>query len=145
MQSVGKRIKELRLKWGFTQEDMAEKLGMNRANFSNYERDVAVPPGDILVKIADILHTSTDYLYGRESIDRKNVNLPELTAKDERDIARDLEKILSNLDSKNGMAFYDGEPMDEESAELLRISLENSMRLAKQMAKQKFTPKKYRK
>lgn len=145
MQSVGKRIKELRLKWEFTQEDMAEKLGMNRANFSNYERSVAVPPGDILVKIADILHTTTDYLLGRENNDNSSTRLPELTAKDERDVARDLEKILSNLDSRNGMAFYDGEPMDEESAELLRISLENSMRLAKQMAKQKFTPKKYRK
>jgi hypothetical protein len=35
--------------------------------------------------------------------------------------------------------------LDNESKELLRISLENSMRLAKQMAKKKFTPKKYRK
>lgn len=68
-----------------------------------------------------------------------------LSPKDERDIARDLEKMLSNLESREAMSFYDGEPLDEESKELLRISLENSMRLAKQMAKKKFTPKKYRK
>lgn len=69
----------------------------------------------------------------------------ELSPKENRDIARDLEKILSSMESQEAMSFYDGEPLDEESKELLRISLENSMRLAKQMAKKKFTPKKYRK
>src|SRR5690606_39865867 len=69
--------------------------------------------------------------------------LPPLTPKDERDIAKDLERIMQNLESNKPMAFY-GEPMDEQTKELLRISLENSMRLAKQIAKQKFTPKKYR-
>jgi hypothetical protein len=38
-----------------------------------------------------------------------------------------------------------GEPMDEEDRELLRISLENTLRMSKEMAKKKFTPKKYRK
>ena len=69
--------------------------------------------------------------------------LKPLTPKDERDIAKDLEKILSNLESDNALAF-NGEPMDDETKELMRISLENSMRLAKQIAKKKFTPKKYR-
>lgn len=40
---------------------------------------------------------------------------------------------------------FDGEPIDEHTKEMIRISLENSMRMAKQLAKQKFTPKKYRK
>ncbi|MEK5479923.1 S24 family peptidase [Paenibacillus sp. FSL R5-0407] len=62
--STGKRIKDLRLKRGLTQDQMADKLGMNRANFSNYERDVALPPGDTLADIATILNTSTDYLLG---------------------------------------------------------------------------------
>lgn len=62
--STGKRIKELRLRRGLTQDQMADKLGMNRANFSNYERGVALPPGDTLAEIAKILMTSTDYLLG---------------------------------------------------------------------------------
>ncbi|MCS4474814.1 hypothetical protein JQ032_00975 [Clostridium botulinum] len=40
---------------------------------------------------------------------------------------------------------FDGEPIDDETRELLRISLENSMRLAKEIAKKKYTPKKYKK
>ena len=75
----------------------------------------------------------------------KKSTTPALSPKEEHDIARDLEKILSNMESQEAMSFYDGEPLDDESKELLRISLENSMRLAKQMAKRKFTPKKYRK
>jgi len=67
-----------------------------------------------------------------------------LTLKEERDIAHDLEKMLSDLESDNPMAFH-GEPMDDEDKELLRISLESSMRLAKQMAKRKFNPNKNKK
>jgi hypothetical protein len=35
--------------------------------------------------------------------------------------------------------------MDDETKELLRISIESSIRLAKERAKKKFTPKKYKK
>ncbi|SDJ59210.1 helix-turn-helix domain-containing protein [Paenibacillus naphthalenovorans] len=63
--SIGNRIKALRMKKGLTQDQMAEKLGMNRANFSNYERGVASPPGETISKIAAILNTTTDYLLGR--------------------------------------------------------------------------------
>jgi len=66
-----------------------------------------------------------------------------LSPKEERDIARDLEKILGSLESNEALAF-DGEPLDDETKELMRISLENSMRLAKQLAKKKFTPNKYK-
>lgn len=70
--------------------------------------------------------------------------LPSLTAKDEREIAKDLESMLNSLDVENGMAAYN-DPEDEEDRELLKASLLTSMRLAKQIAKKKFTPKKYRK
>lgn len=66
-----------------------------------------------------------------------------LTEKDEKDIAKDLERILADLESNEALAFH-GEPMDEETKRLFAISLENSLRLAKEMAKQKYTPKKFR-
>ena len=75
---------------------------------------------------------------------KQSLSKPALTTKEERDIARDLEKMLSDLESDSAMAF-NGEPMDADDKEMLRISLENSMRLAKQMAKKKFTPNKYKK
>lgn len=71
-------------------------------------------------------------------------NLPLLTPKDEREIAKDLEAMLDALDNQSGMAAYN-DSEDDEDRELLKASLEYSMRLAKQLAKKKFTPKKYRK
>ena len=70
--------------------------------------------------------------------------MPTSTAKDERDIANDLENALSKLSDDSALMF-DGEPLDDETRELLRISLENQFRMAKIIAKEKYTPKKYRK
>ncbi|MET3937220.1 repressor LexA [Paenibacillus sp. PvP094] len=66
--SMGERIKELRSTRGYTQNQMAELLDMNPANFSSYERNKSIPPSDRLAKIADILGTSTDYLTCRTEI-----------------------------------------------------------------------------
>ncbi len=80
--------------------------------------------------------------------DNDKPKLPELTEKDERDIQKELEKIINGLKTGSGFAAFGGvdiDELDEEDRELLIASLENSLRLAKRIAKQKFTPKKYRK
>lgn len=74
---------------------------------------------------------------------KENQSSYKFIPKEEHDIARDLERMLSNLENNEALAF-DGEPLDDETKELMKISLENSMRLAKQLAKKKFTPKKYK-
>lgn len=142
MAIVPERIKALRERKGFTQDDLAERLGMNRANISNYERGIITNiPADVLQKMADLFDTTTDYLLGRTD----DPSPFALTAKNERDIAKDLERIMSNLENKEAMAFYGDEmELDEEGRELLKASVEQAMRLAKRMAKEKFTPKKYR-
>jgi transcriptional regulator with XRE-family HTH domain len=141
---IGERLKKLRGKR--TQEEVAQKIGISRARLSHYETGRSEPDSEILKKLADFYGVSTDYLiYGEEGIKSDLIsNLPELTEKDERDIARDLERILNDLENKEALSFH-GEPMDEETKEALRLSLESSLRFAKQLAKQKFTPKKYRK
>ena len=75
-----------------------------------------------------------------------NKNSLELTTRDERDIKKHLDKALENLENDEALMF-DGEPveMDTETKELLKASLENSIRLAKTLAKKKYTPKKYQK
>ncbi|MDQ0176044.1 helix-turn-helix domain-containing protein [Bacillus chungangensis] len=145
---LGNRLKALRGKR--TQEEIANSIGVSRARYSHYENNRREPDNETLQKIADFFNVSTDYLLGRskEKESDWNLKLPELTDKDERDIAKDLEKIISNLGKKDGYSQFDGQSiddMDEEDRELLIASLENSMRLAKRIAKQKFTPKKYRK
>lgn len=66
-----------------------------------------------------------------------------LSNKDEKDISKKVDDILSQLNNDEALMF-DGEPMNDETKELLRASLENSVQMAKITAKKKFTPKKYR-
>ena len=68
-----------------------------------------------------------------------------LSEKDNKDIARRLESTLEELENSQDGLMFSGEPLDDETRELLKASLENSIRIAKINAKQKFTPKKYRK
>ncbi|GED35000.1 helix-turn-helix transcriptional regulator [Brevibacillus centrosporus] len=139
--SIGEKIKSYRKKTGLTQAMLADKANMSRSYLADVERDRYNPSVDTLKAIADALNIPlTQLLDDESSIHNPN----DLSPKEERDIAIDLEKMVNDLHSSESLGFY-GEAMDEESKELLRISLENTLRLAKQMAKQKFTPKKHRK
>ena len=144
---LGDRLKYLRNKKKLTQAEMAKKIDVARTTYAMYEQNKREPDNEILNRIADFYNVSTDYLLGRTDNPNPPDQLPELTEQDEKDIAKDLEKIIKNL-SKDGYAHFDGrslEELDEEDKQLLIASLENSMRLAKRLAKEKFTPKKYKK
>lgn len=59
--NVGKRIKALRKTRGLTQEQLAERLGVQRATISNYEIGRRSPHLKELEKIASVLGVSLDY------------------------------------------------------------------------------------
>lgn len=147
MPKLGQRLRKARELAGLSQLEAAKKLGISNGTLSGYERDYRDPDTRMLEKIANLYEVSTDWLLGLADNPtppgKKAKPYYELTEKDERDIARDLERIMNDLESDEALAFY-GEPMDEETKRLVRLSLEHSMRLAKEMAKKKFTPKKYR-
>lgn len=140
------RIKELRIKHHLSQNELAQKLGVRRETVAQWERGKNAPSRR-LKELSILFDVSTDYLLGES--DTANTtgtaddtsSLPPLTAKDERDIARDLERMIESLDGAAAM----GDAEDEEDRELLKASLETAMKIAKRTAKKKFTPKKYRK
>lgn len=139
---LAKRLKSLRESKGFKQNFIAYKIGIKNNTLSGYESGARRPDPETLAKLADIYDVSTDYLLGRT--DKKHYY--DLTEKDEKEIQKDLEKMMEGLNDQSGYSKYnDGEPMSDEDRELLKMSIENSIRLAKQLAKKKFTPKKYRK
>ena len=118
----------------------AEAVGLNRAAVAKWKNG-ATPSAVTAIKLADYFGVTTDYLLGKP--DQKETP-PTLTKKDERDIERKLAETLNALDSADGLMF-DGEPLDDITRELLETSLRNSLEMAKKIAKQKYTPKKYRK
>ncbi|MEJ9210086.1 helix-turn-helix domain-containing protein [Bacillus smithii] len=140
---IGDRLKKLRGKR--SQEEVAQKIGISRARLSHYETGRSDPDPEVIKKLADFYGVTTDYLLGKT--DDPNLvsgDLPKLTEKDEKDIAKKLRAIADELASGTGLAF-DGEPLDDATRELVLEQIESNLRIAKKLAKKKFTPKKYRK
>ena len=57
-----KRLKELRLKHGLTQEELGRMLGVTGANCTRYEKGLAQPKMATLIKMSQIFGVSIDYL-----------------------------------------------------------------------------------
>lgn len=130
--TLKERIKKLANSEGLSIPKLEEELGFGGGTISRWDK--SAPSADKLAKIAERYNVTVDYLLGRE-----------LTPRDEKDIAKRLEQALSDLESSQEGLMFSGEPLDDETRELLKVSLENSIRIAKINAKQKYTPKKYRK
>lgn len=60
------RLNEIRKSRGYTAQYMADALQTGIRNYRKYESGHANPTLEGLIKIADILDTSTDYLLGRD-------------------------------------------------------------------------------
>ncbi|WP_144528765.1 helix-turn-helix domain-containing protein [Peribacillus simplex] len=104
---MGLRIKMCRQNINLSQETLAENLGMKRTNIANYEAGRVIPPGNILMELADIFGVSTDYLLGRsiqdgiQKLDEVNEEVRAL-ARDinhlnagDKDLLKDLIKTMS--------------------------------------------------
>ena len=58
------RLKELRKQAHLTQVELASKLGIVQSSYADWERGKKRPTQDNLVKIAQVLNVSVDYLVG---------------------------------------------------------------------------------
>lgn len=67
---LGQRIKEMRIKFGWNQVDLAKRLNITKQTVSNWENDNIQPSVDMLIKIAGVFRVSTDYLLGLDDIPR---------------------------------------------------------------------------
>lgn len=56
------RLEYLRNKYEFTQEEIAQKIGIKQPTYCNYEKGKHTPNLETICKIADIYNTSIDLL-----------------------------------------------------------------------------------
>ncbi|MEK5068059.1 helix-turn-helix domain-containing protein [Sporosarcina sp. FSL K6-1508] len=143
--SLGKRLKNEREKRKWSQKYVAERVGITNTVLSNYERDYRDPDTDMLAKLAELYEVATDYLLGvRSKKDETRTN--GLTDKDEKDIAKRMDKMKADLIEANedveGLN-YMGEPMSEEAFESFMEALEHAERIVT-IANKKYAPNKYK-
>ena len=57
-------IRSIRIDRGYTQKQIADYLGISQNTYSQYEIGVLNYPIDVVVKLAQFYHVSSDYLLG---------------------------------------------------------------------------------
>ena len=134
-------LRRLRREKGISMKELGKKIGVAESTISQYETGKREPDFETLLKLGEFFNVSVDYLLRGEQYHEKT---PALTAKDERDISKKLEEALSQFESSQEGLMFQGEPLDDATKELIAISLRNSLEMGKRLAKQKFTPKKYK-
>lgn len=96
-----------------------------------------------LSKIAAYFGVSVDYLLGN-----KEKPAPEsrngLSIKEQKDIARKLEKMMDELE-ESGDLMFDGDPASEEAKESIRNALAMGLEYARKVNREKYNPYKNKK
>lgn len=136
---MGNRIRELRRAKGLTMKQLGEVLGVAESTISHYETGRRQLDNETLLRLGEFFEVSVGYLLGVE-----DAKPPVLNEKDERDIAKTLETLMSQLDS-SGDLMFDGDPISDEARESIRSAMKLGLEAAKIKNKERFTPKKYRK
>lgn len=117
--------------------------GISKSLVSKWKANEAKKPSpEVVRKLAEYFGVSNYEIL--EDMPNQKEKTPTLTKKDERDIAKKLDVMLDQLGATDEALMFDGDPLDDETRELLRASLKNQLEMTKRMAKQKYTPKKYR-
>lgn len=62
------RLQTIRKIKGLSQEDLSKQVNTTKSTISNYENGHSTPSNDMLIQLADVLETTTDYLLGRTDL-----------------------------------------------------------------------------
>lgn len=65
---LGQRINELRIAFGWSQVQLAQKLNISKQTVSNWENENIQPSIEMLVRLSRLFHVSADYLLGLEEL-----------------------------------------------------------------------------
>lgn len=59
-------LKEIRMQKGLTQQEVADAIGCSSVVYSRYETGARQPSLEVVLRLADVMGVTVDYLLGRE-------------------------------------------------------------------------------
>ena len=128
---------------GITPYRFCKDTGINSSTISTWKNKGSECSPKTAKAVCDYFGITIDYLMtGIEPTENTSQNL---TEKDERDIAKDMENIRNKLKNEDGPASYDGQAIPEEDIDLLLGQIELMMRRLKPINKEKYNPNKNKK
>ena len=92
---TAEKIKKLREARGWTQAELARRLGVTRNGVNSWEQGLSMPSPACLVELAKVFSVSTDYLLGVESLD--SVNVTGLAAQDVALLAEMADRLRNRI------------------------------------------------
>lgn len=141
MSDLYSRIESLCKQKGVNITAMCREAEVTRGNLSDLKmgRTNSLSANN-LSKISAFFGTSIEYLLTGEQKEKA----PALTEKDKRDAAKDVERIMKDLEN-SGELMFDGVPISPEARESLSAAMKLGLEAARLKNKETYTPKKYRK
>ncbi len=128
------RIKSLCKDNGISMNKLEDVLGFGKGYISKLNS--STPNTAKIKKIADYFGVSITYL-----LDGEDKTSQELTDRDERDISKDLDRIMKKIRSRNdGPLNYNGVEIDDASISMLENAIEFALRETKKENKIKYNP-----
>ena len=86
---LGPRLAKIRRLKGFTQYTLADMMGVSRKQIADYERGLALPNADMIIRLATALKISADTLLGlKDTVPKENVQNVRFTRR-----LRDIEEL----------------------------------------------------
>ena len=61
-QEVGERLRSLRKEYGYTQQQIADYLGISQSSLVKYEKGTRNPPLTKLLQLTDLYNTTPEYI-----------------------------------------------------------------------------------
>lgn len=132
------------LELGIKGSKMCDDLGISRSTLTELRKGRASTlKAERAVQIAEYLGLSVEQLLGNEE-----KPAPEsrngLSIKEQKDIARKLEKMMDELE-ESGDLMFDGDPASEEAKESIRNALAMGLEYARKVNREKYNPYKNKK
>lgn len=141
--SLKERIQQLCRNANISMNQLEQELGFGKGYISKLGK--STPNATKIQQIANYFNVTVDYLMtgNKESSEKKEVAL---TKRDERDIAKDLDRIMGEIrKGDDGPLYYNGVEISEASLGLLQNAIEYALRETKKENKEKYNPNKNKK
>ena len=132
--SLKDRIKSLAQERGMSLPTLESELGFGNSTIVKWDK--STPNADKLNAVAKYFGVTMDYLLNGIDEDRLN-------EKDNKDIAKDLDRIMNEIKKGDGgPIYYNGVEIDDASLNLLQNAIEYALRKTKKENKVKYNPHK---
>lgn len=120
------RIRELRKERGLTQEELGNRMGLERSTISSYERGRLEPTFQNIIKLADIFNVSAKYLMGMSD---------NRIEEGRHDIRAEVENLMKDISDDNDGLTYGNKRITHPTREMIVKSLESTLNLVDSVSK----------